>query len=194
MNHYKIYSSTRIVILVIILVIILVLPVMRNNIYAGRSEYQRVLLGLDMFSNFLKADLDISEKTDHGRLILVLMYRDKKKRAEKLALYLKQVKTIKKIPVQIEVTNDIDLKKYKNKKIAGIFLTRKLGSELKSVTEYGRKNRIIVYSPFEGDVEKGVSGGLIITHKILLYINMNTIKSSGIRIKPFILRKVKQYK
>ncbi len=92
--------------------------------------------------------------------------------------------------MQIELTDDTSLKEYKNTRLAGIFLTQKLGSELESLIQYGRKNHVIVYSPFEEDVKKG---GISITSIILPYVNMDAMKSSGIRIKQFFLRIVKQY-
>ncbi|MCP4110358.1 MAG: hypothetical protein GY749_33375 [Desulfobacteraceae bacterium] len=201
MNRYKIYSSVPTIILATILVLsvmhrnILAEPVMNKNNHADRLEYHRMLMGLEGFAALLNADMDIRSKTNNGRLILVLIYEDvKQQKAEKLALYLKKIKTVRKIPVQIDLINDTEMKGYKNKKTAGIFLLRKLGAELESVIQYGIKNSVIVYSPYEGDVENGVSAGLLISDKISPYVNMNTMKSSGIRIKPFFLKKTKQYK
>ncbi len=190
MSRYKTYSP----VLILMLALILALSVMHSNIHADDElEDHRVLLGLDGFPGLLAADLDITGKTDHGRLILVLVYTDRKQKAEELAVYLKEIKTIRKIPVQIELTDDTSLKEYKNTRLAGIFLTQKLGSELESLIQYGRKNHVIVYSPFEEDVKKGVPGGISITSIILPYVNMDAMKSSGIRIKQFFLRIVKQY-
>ncbi|MCP4353766.1 MAG: hypothetical protein GY795_50610 [Desulfobacterales bacterium] len=201
MNRYKIYSSVPTVILATIIVLsvmhrnILAESDMHKNTYAGKLEYYHMLIGLEGFAALLNADTDIRGKTNNGRLILVLIYEDvKQQKAEKLALYLKKIKTVRKIPVQIDLTDDTELKDYKNKKIAGIFLLRKLGTELESVIQYGIKNSIIVYSPYEGDVEKGVSAGLFVGDLILPHLNINTMKSSGIRIEPFFLREVQQYK
>ncbi|MCP4348136.1 MAG: hypothetical protein GY795_21750, partial [Desulfobacterales bacterium] len=181
MRHCKIYSPVRI----FILALILSLSAMPGDTHAERPEIQRVWLGLDIFPGFLFADTDISEKTDHGRLILLLIYKNKKQRAgkrdgeraEEMASYLKKIKKIHGIPVQVEITNDTQLKKYKNKKLAGIFLTQKLGSELETIKEYGRKNRIIVFSPFKEDVEKGVPAGIFVDNLILPYVNVSAMKT-----------------
>lgn len=53
---------------------------------------------------------------------------------------------------------------------------------------YGIKHRIIIFSPFQGDVERGASGGILISDRILPYLNLETMHLSDIRIKPFFLR------
>ncbi|MCP4346612.1 MAG: hypothetical protein GY795_13940 [Desulfobacterales bacterium] len=189
MRHCKIYSPVRI----FILALILSLSAMPGDTYADRPEIQRVWLGLDVFPGFLFADKDISEKTDHGRLVLLLIYKNKKQRAGEMASHLKKIKKIHEIPVHVEITNDTQLKKYKNKKLAGIFLTQKLGSELETIKEYGRKNRIIVFSPFKEDVEKGVPAGIFVDSLILPYVNMSAMKTFGIKIKPFYLKSAEKY-
>ncbi len=192
MSNYKKYSSVCIA----ILAIIIFLSVMHTNIYADKFEKKRAWVGLNVFRNFLAADMDISGKADHGRLVLVLIYKEKKQTVMELLLYLKKItKKIQGIPVQIELIKHTDLKNYNNKRIAGIYLTQKLfDSELESVIEYGKKNHAIVFSPFIKDVKKGVSGGQIITTEVFPYINVNAMKSSGIRIQPLFFEISKKYK
>lgn len=46
---------------------------------------------------------------------------------------------------------------------------------------------VILYSPFEGDVERGATAGLSVQAKVQPFVNLSTLKSSGIRLRPFYL-------
>lgn len=163
---------------------------------AGERQTLRTWVGLDIFPSFLAADRDIVSKTgSDGKLLLVLKYIDDKKAAEKMARHLKKINTIRGIPIRIELTEDASLEAYKDAEVAGIFITEKAPSprSLTDLLYYGEKNQVIVFSPFIGDIEAGVSGGIFISDRILPYVNIKAIQLSGIRIKPFFLRISKTY-
>ena len=65
--------------------------------------------------------------------------------------------------------------------------------ELRHIVSYGIKNHIIVFSPFEGDVEKSITAGVFIGARVQPSINMKTLKASGIQIKFFFLKVAKKY-
>jgi hypothetical protein len=46
---------------------------------------------------------------------------------------------------------------------------------------------VILYSPFEGDVERGATAGLSVQAKVQPFVNLATLKSSGIRLRRFYL-------
>jgi hypothetical protein len=50
-----------------------------------------------------------------------------------------------------------------------------------------------VFSPFAGDVEAGVSSGLVVSDRILPYVNVEAMRLSGVQMKPFFLRVAEQY-
>jgi hypothetical protein len=165
-----------------------------GNLSAGEDINQRVWVGLDMFSSLLTAELDITEKKDaDNQLLLLLMYVDNRETAGKMAGYLEKIETIRGVRIKTELTDDTSLKTYKKRQIAGIFLSQKIKQNLGSIIQQGKKRHIIVFSPFEEDVEQGITGGIIISDTIRPYINMETIRESGIRIKPFFFRGAKQY-
>jgi hypothetical protein len=140
------------------------------------------------------ADQDIAGKYGpDGKLLLVLMYVDEKEAAEEMALYLAKIEHIRGIPIRVELTDDTSMKSYEDTPLAGIFLTQKLNAELEHVIGYGMEHHTIVLSPFEGDLERGVLGGIAISDRILPYVNMEAMRSWGIRIKGFFLRIAEQY-
>ncbi len=53
---------------------------------------------------------------------------------------------------------------------------------------------MILYSPFEGDVERGVTAGLSIEAKVLPFVNQRTLEASGVELKPFFLKVAKVHR
>jgi hypothetical protein len=187
--HDRIYLLCRILILT---AVFLLIPA--GNPSAGEQNDWRVGAGLELFPSLLAADIDIAGKSgSDGRLLLLLVCPDRKDRAEEAALELKKIGQIRGIPIRIELTHDTAFKEYEHVKAAGIFLISPLGDEFESLVRYGRAHQTIVFSPFEGDVERGASGGILISDRILPYLNMESLRLSKIRIKPFFLRIAEQY-
>ena len=164
----------------------------------GRSsdkELRLIKAGLDLFSAVLTADLDITGKLGaDDRLLLVLVYSGDKQTAQDLSVRLNRIDTIRGIPIQVRLSIATDLKKLDPDVPAGIFLTERLADRSRqSIIHYGVKHKVLVFSPFEDDVRKGVAAGISVTDRILPYINIHTVHSSEIRFKPFFLKIAKQY-
>jgi len=134
-----------------------------------------------------------NKRTPEGMLLLVLLYADDKPAVEDMARHLSKIKNIKGIPIRVEISTDITLENYSHSPPAGVFLTQRIAPDLGPIIQYSRTHHILVFSPFEDDVKKGVPGGIMIRDRILPYINMKALESSGIRIKQFFLRVSKQY-
>ena len=175
-------------ILGIILIDIIILLSCSIAAAVGRDKL-RVKAGLDLFPSLLTADLDIEEKKgDDGFLTLLLIYTDDRAQAVEMARVLNSLKKIRKIPIRVEITNDLSMHSFKDSPPAGIFITQPLGDKLSDVVFYAVNNHIVLFSPFKGDVEKGVLGGIHISDRVLPYINLSSMKSSGIHIKQFFMR------
>lgn len=163
---------------------------------AHSSEREKALIraGLDLFSSLLAADIDIDRKkgTD-GSLLLTLVYVNDKEAAANMALHLKKIKQIKQIPIRIELQKVDSLLADREILPAGIFITERIDKRIQDIVGFGIKHHIVVFSPFEADVSRGVLGGIVVRERILPYINMETMRFSGIEIKPFFLRVAKQY-
>jgi hypothetical protein len=164
-------------------------------IFSGEGAYSverdelRVRAGLDLFPSLVTADLDISKKKgSDGTLTLLLIYTDDRAQAVLMAQTLSALKAIRNIPIRVEVSNDLSMSAYAVNSPAGIFLTQPLGEKLPDVIRYAINKGVIMFSPFQGDVEKGVLGGLHISDRVLPYINKSTMNAAGINIKQFFMR------
>lgn len=179
---------------VFVLVLMLAQVFLPGVACAGEKEDRRAWAGLDLFPSLLAADENISEKHGpDGKLLLVLVCEDRGELAEEMALHLGKIGKIRGIPIRVEVSEAAALTDYETIPVGGIFLTRKLSDELDAILRFGKTRQIIVFSPFRGDVERGASGGILVSDRILPYVNMETMRQSGIQIKPFFLRITEQY-
>jgi len=167
------------------------------TVYARPSDKDVRLIsaGLDLFSSFLAADLGIASKSDtDGRLLLVLVYRDDELRAGVLVERLKWIDTIRGISVRIQLLAVSDLETLNIDVPAGIFISQRLDDQnLHSVIQYSIQHKVLLFSPFASDVNKGVATGISVTDRILPYINVKSVHESGIRLKPFFLKIAKRY-
>ena len=155
---------------------------------------RRAWAGLDLFPSFLAADADIAEKKrSDGALHLLLVYQNRQDLAENMRAHLKQVTEIHDIPIRIGITGIDELSEKVEPSLAGIFLVERAGEKLETVIRLGREHRAVVFSPFAGDVERGVSSGMVISDRTLPYVNVEAMRLSGIHIKPFFLRIAEQY-
>lgn len=163
---------------------------------AWSEEDFRVLNGLKMFKSILQADQDINDKhnADNG-LDIVFLYTGDLQRAEKLARsFLRMGRgdkkgRIKDMPVFVHLVKDMAHIEELEIAAAGIFILNKLSTEeIKAIALFGQSRNVVTYSPFRGDVEKGIFSGLTIDTSPKPFINAQVMNDSGIRIKSFFLR------
>lgn len=167
----------------------------------GNEEKQRAQIGLRLFRTMLAADQDLDRKiAADGALDIVLLYRDNRQLAEEFADALRisgrsgQQGLLKNYPIRVTITNDPELAAYNERVPAGIYLVQSLpNAALVRVIRYATARRRILFSPFAGDVEKGVLTGFIIGVRVLPYLNQYTLEKSGIQFKSLLLRVAKIY-
>jgi len=156
-----------------------------NTIFADKDS-TRIRIGLKLFRTILAADTHIKEKKDeNGELVLAIVYRQDHSDATNYSEKLQQLGKgknqgkIKKIPIAIKIISSNQLEELDKLNLAGIYIVEDIdSSHLLSLIDYGIKHQIIVYSPFVGAVEQGVTAGLIIDARVKPYINSQTLKTS----------------
>jgi hypothetical protein len=160
-----------------------------GSVYSVERDELRVRAGLDLFPSLVTADLDIAKKKgSDGTVTLLLIYTDNRAQAVSMSETLSALKTIRNIPIRVEVSNDLTMRVYTDNPPAGIFITQPLYERLPEIIKFAIDKGVILFSPYQGDVEKGVLGGLHITDRVLPYINKSTMNAAGINIKQFFMR------
>jgi hypothetical protein len=173
------------------LLLVLVVP---SLLYSDEVNDRRAAAGIRLFRALLAADLDLPKKTVANQLLVVFFYVDDKARAADLAQRFTTEDKIRGLSVVTEVTNDPNFAAYEKRVPAGIFIADAPAKQpLTAIIHWGITHRVIVYSPFEGHVEKGVLGGLSVEAQVRPYLNHATVEASQISLKSFFLEVAKVY-
>ncbi|MFP4423558.1 MAG: hypothetical protein ACLFRG_23755, partial [Desulfococcaceae bacterium] len=162
--------------------------------HGGDREESRAWAGLDLFPSVLAADAEIADKRGpDGALPLVVLHQTDRELAEEMARRLARTGTIRGIPIRVEIARDPASLHGTGPPPAGMFLAEPRIGDLEAVIQFGRENRRLVFSPFAGDVERGVPAGIAVSDRILPLVNAEALESFGLRLKPFFLRIAEVY-
>ncbi|MBF0383561.1 MAG: hypothetical protein HQL69_21275 [Magnetococcales bacterium] len=197
-NYYKcriqtdLFSCNKVVVLKYIFLLCLVL--FSTAASASQWEDRRINVGYKLFPSFLAADTNIKNKKGaDGKLLLIILYSDKQQVANSLAKELRETGSVRKISLNVKAVAFKDLDLYKQQKVAGLFFLQKPNSELAPIIDFANRQNAIIFSPFNGDVEKGICCGFSVTDRVVPYINSAALKAAKIKLKKFFLRVAKTH-
>jgi hypothetical protein len=158
---------------------------------------RRITAGAKIFRALLAADVDIVRKTcSRGELRLCLLYIGHTGNAETAAAALDRRgdSRIRKMKINIEILSFAECLADDGERLAGLFLTQKLNAEkLQALTAFARERHTVVFSPFEGDVERGVQSGIAVEARVRPYLNIDALRAAKVRLKSFFLKVAKVY-
>jgi hypothetical protein len=158
---------------------------------------RRISAGVKIFRALLAADVDIVRKTgSSGELRLCLLYTHDTGNAEMAAATLghRDDSRIRKMKIKIEILSFAEFIADHRGRSAGVFLTQRLDEEkLLALTALANERRMVVFSPFEGDVERGVQSGIAVEERVRPYLNTKALSAAQVRLKPFFMKVAKVY-
>jgi hypothetical protein len=166
-----------------------------HSLFADAFSERRASVGLNLFRTFVGADQKLDERRDdRGNLVIFLLYVSDDRSALGYQQQLQQTMvTVREIPVQVEVVSLLQLQQSLLIP-AAIFVAEKLRSDERQwLVDYSIRQGLAVFSPFDGDVEKGVLGGLTVEASVRPLVNIKTLKASKVALKPFYLSVARQY-
>lgn len=172
----------------------LLLFVMTSSKGAIGDEFEErlVSVGLKVFPAIIAADESMEERSADTPLFITIVYHDNRAYAETLARRLEKISPIKGRHLRIRVLSVEQLLQQESSPDA-LFLSQRLDQPLEQVLDYARRHNVISFSPFRGDVERGVLAGIAVTDRILPYINLRTLSSLKLELKPFFLKVAEIY-
>lgn len=163
-------------------------------IFADSADTIRVAVASRVFPSMLAADTELGQKVAAShRLLILVVYLDNREVAENAAGEIKSIGSIRKMELDVRIVPLDTLSTYKDKVPAGIFIGDKLDDSLAQVITFARERKIITFSPYPGDVELGVAGGIQVRDRILPYVNLKTLRDSSINLRPFYLKVAEIY-
>lgn len=156
---------------------------------------RRSVVGLNLFRTFVSADRDLQRhKNQAGQIPIVILYTQSqgvaKRHQEILVKNFSEVKGF----LTLIVSQSLDDFLVSERAPAAVFVAEKLRSdERQRLVNISIQQRFLVFSPFEGDVEGGILGGLSVEARVTPMVNMNTLLASNIPLKDFYLSVSRRY-
>lgn len=167
-----------------------------HALVADTYSDRRVAVGLNLFRTLLVADQEAEAKADEtGTLPIYVLYAEDRILADSHVDTLQlELGSIRERRTRIESVSFHDYLSRKRGSPLGIFISQRLtADELERLIRLSIEQGVILFSPFEGDVEKGVLAGLSVQASVRPYINLKVLKETGIAIKPFYLKVARTY-
>ena len=162
------------------------------SVHADVYDDRRTRAGLRLFRSLLAAEIGIENKVgDDGQLHLLILGGEPSHTAELEALLAPskggKEATLRGVPVQVRSAQQLD--ESNTLELAGVFLAAvPSDDELETLIAWSIKEQIMLYSPFEGHVERGVMAGIAIEAKVRPYLNTGAIAAAGLELKPLFLK------
>lgn len=163
--------------------------------YADGFDERRVAVGLKLFRTLVNADEYLEQKrADDGTLTLLVVHANNPLQAQNVATSLQQiVSKNNKLNQQVKIMSLQELGAEKSH-LAAIFVAQTLtDDEIANLVKIGVERQLIVFSPYDGDVERGVLAGLSVQANVRPLLNKHTLTRSELAIKPFYLKVAKLY-
>ncbi len=174
----------------------LMLSMPSASLVAQSFGERRAHVGLKLFRTLLTADTGIHERTDsRGELLIAFIHADDPREADGHARELaRDFAAIRGQPIRTDVATLDKVLGDADYRPAALFLSQRLeADEIRQLVALAVRRHIIVFSPFEGDVERGILGGISVEATVRPLINMQTLQASGLAIKAFYLKVAKRY-
>ena len=163
---------------------------------ADATEERRLTISVSIFPKIVALDVGLANKANpDGSLTLGIIHFNQKHKADEISsLVQRKVKNIAGKSIHIKLISEKELIESDKDNYAGLLLIEPLSDEvLKPIIDYATKKQILLFSPFDGDIERGVSAGIFVGSKIRPYFNLNSLKKSRIELKSAILGVSKTY-
>jgi len=163
-------------------------------VHADSYDDRRVRAGARLFRSMLAAHTTLERRADAKGVLQVVVYGEpggaKAKEIAALIAPADPAKAaVRGLPLAVRTMSTLP---QGGEPVAGVFLAASPNAaDLDRLVAWGIANGVIVYSPFEGHVERGVAGGLAIEAKVQPYVNLRTLEAAGIELKPFFLKVAK---
>jgi hypothetical protein len=178
---------------------LLVLLVLTSGIVgsslADETDTRRVDISLSIFPRIVAVDNNFRDKlTADEKAYLLFVYDKDKEYAERLAERMKksnaniggmQIST-KTISIASGVLRD--------ELPTALFVVERLtDDQLKEVMAFSAETHRLVFSPYLGDVERGVSVGISVTNRVKPYFNLSSLRKSKVSINALLMKMSKRH-
>jgi hypothetical protein len=153
----------------------------------------RLHIGLNLLPAIIAANKSLATTDPDQNLPIYLVYHENPNQAEYLEQYLNQLGKVRNRSLDVMTIALDELLAREPPPLAVVFITEPLDQRLPDLVQFAQHQRALLFSPFDGDVERGVATGFQVTDKVLPLVNITALKQSKIQLKAFFLRIAVKY-
>ena len=178
--------------------VITAVSVSASTARADDADDRRVRAGARLFRSLLTAQVALESKAAaDGALHVVLYGADAHLAGEIAALIAANGEGgkagIKDLPVKIDNVTELAALA-QTAQPAGVFLvSAQSEKDLAELVRWSTTAKVVLYSPFDGDVERGAAAGICIEAKVQPFLNLPALQAAGVEIKPFYVKVARVY-
>jgi hypothetical protein len=164
---------------------------------ADEKERRRVDISLSIFPRIVAVDNHFRDKLGEDEIVrLFFLYDKDRENAEDLAQRMNKGaqgiggREVLAVAVSVDQAVLVD----EDTLPMAIFITEHLGdARLLRVMLFAEKYNRLVFSPFSGDVERGVTVGISVTNRVKPYFNIHALQRSKIVINALLMKMSRRY-
>jgi hypothetical protein len=180
------------------MLIVVAVSVSASTARADDADDRRVRAGARLFRSLLTAQVALESKAaQDGALHVVIYGADTRLSAEISSLIAANGESgksgIRDLPLKIDAATNLAELAHAPQP-AGVFLVAAQSEkDLAELVRFSTAAKIVLYSPFDGDVERGAAAGICIEAKVQPFLNLPALQAAGVEIKPFYLKVARVY-
>lgn len=171
-------------------IIVISAVLLATNSFAAKSLPARIEIGLNMLPSVIASNtvFSLSENEINKPVTIYVVYRDDESVASESTLKLQRIKNIRGHQLVIKSISTDKLMQADTDLYTAMIITEPMIEDRDQLINFSRQRQILFFSPFKGDVEKGVMAGFKVTNKVLPAVNLTALNKANIRLKAFFLR------
>ena len=148
----------------------------------------RLQIGINLLPAVIAANNGLAKFTENDSLPIYFVYLENNHIAELLNRSIDRIGEIKQRQLDARAISLEELLARDIAPMSTIFVAEPLVDRLGELIEYSKARRALLFSPFKGDVDRGVASGFHVTDRVRPLVNLETLKQSKIQLKAFFLR------
>ncbi len=148
----------------------------------------RLQIGINLLPAVIAANNGLSTIDADKKLLIYLVYHDNEHIADLLKQSLGRIGQIRNRTIEVQAIALDELIELDPGPYSAVFIAERLDTQLPDLIRFAQDKRALLFSPFKGDVKRGVASGFRVTDKVLPLVNMKSLKQSKIQLKAFFLR------
>jgi hypothetical protein len=164
------------------------------SLYAHSHLAPRLQIGINLLPAIIAANNNLTNQLDdENRLPVYILYKHNHDVAEKLTQQLTRVGHIHNYQLLVTIVAADSLLLSNGLKPATVFIVEPMNDRLDKIVNFAQKNRMLLFSPFKGDIQRGVMTGFRVTDRVLPMVNLESLRQARINLKAFFLRIAVKY-